>query len=322
MTSVTRQRLTSIIGFVVLIGLIGWYFGDAERRAGVVTNIASVGWGPFGVMVVGMFAFILFQAFVLIHSLTPFGKRVGFWEAFGIIVVTFFTNYLIPFLGFGIRGVYLKKKHDLSYADFSQSLIAILIVEWAIFASLALIAMAVLFASGHVVSPFILILMAGIVTGFFVLMAARPSWVPGFLPLSGFAKTVVGDWRQYSSHRGALLRVAFYTLLEAIGFILAFVIAYKTLFPAVPAAASVVAGALSDLALIIRILPASAGSLEGALHLSMLEYNLSFEDNLSVALVTRAALAVIFVPLGPVFLWWLLTRSKAADAGEETVDHQ
>ncbi len=304
-----KRKLVTVLGFVLLLALVYWYLNDADRRAALSAQIFSVGWKNVALITLGTFGFILFQGFVLLHSVRPYGVRLKFFEHFGIIIVTFFSNYLIPFLGFGIRGVYLKHKHGLAYKDFSQSLIAVIIIEWTIFALLALLASLWLVVHHFVVSPLIELLMLGIVAGFVLAFTMRPSWVPDFLPFSGFAKRILEDWQSYTQNRAALGWVAFFTLLEALCFAFAFVIAYLALFPTVPPAASVVAASLSDLSLIIRILPASAGSLEGALHLSMLPYGLSFGDNLSVALITRAALAVIFVPLGPLFLWLLLINS-------------
>jgi uncharacterized membrane protein YbhN (UPF0104 family) len=304
-----KKKLVTVLGFAVLGALIYWYLSDPTRRGVLGEQIARVGWKNFGLITLGTFGFILFQGFVLLHSVKPYGVKLGFFEHFGIIVVTFFSNYLIPFLGFGIRGVYLKHKHGLAYRDFSQSLMAVVIIEWTIFAVMAVLASLWLAFQGDSISILIVILMVGVIGGFVFAFAVQPGWIPAFLPLSGFIKTVLEDWQSYTANRKTLGYVALFTALEAACFALAFVVAYKALFPAVPPAASIVASALSDLSLIVRILPASAGSLEGALHLSMLPYGLQFSDNLTVALITRAALAVIFVPLGPLFFWALLVNS-------------
>ena len=313
-----KNRIISIVSLAVLVGLIGWYLSEPSRRDVLLEQISSVGWGNFFLITLGTFGFIFFQGFVLKHSVSPYGVKLKFSEHFGIIIVTFFSNYIIPFLGFGVRGVYLKKKHGLKYKDFSQSLIGVLVIEWSIFALIAVVAATSLFWSGQPVSYLLVLLMVGILCGFVFLFAVRPNWVPDFLPLSKIIKGVLADWQSYTNHRKALGLVAFYTMLEAICFAFAFVIAYKALFPEVPAAASVFAASLSDLSLIIRILPASAGSLEGALQLAMLPYGLAFSDNLSVALITRAALAVIFIPLGPIFFWHLLKLSNGGALGGPT----
>ncbi len=304
-----RKNIITVLGFVVLAALALWYLGEPGRRSALAEQIASVGWKNFGLITLGTFGFILFQGFVLLHSVRPYGVKLGFFEHFGIIVVTFFSNYLIPFLGFGIRGVYLKHRHGLAYQDFSQSLLAVIIIEWTIFAIMALAASVWLALHSLAISILIVLLMAGIIAGFGFAFTMQSGWVPGFLPLSGVVKKVLADWQAYTANRAALAYVALFTFLEAMCFALAFVVAYKALFPLVPPAASIVAAALSDLSLIVRVLPASAGSLEGALHLSMLPYGLEFGDNLSIALITRAALAIIFVPLGPLFFWILLVSS-------------
>ncbi len=305
-----RNRLLTGISLLALLLLIWWYLSDTSRRQELFLQISSVGLVNFALITIGTFFFIFFQGFVLRHSVRPYGVDLKFLEHFGIIIVTFFSNYIIPFLGFGIRGVYLKKVHNLSYKNFSQSLIAVLIVEWTIFALIAIGACFWLAVNGNYVSPLIALLMLGIISGFVFVMLIRPSWIPSGLPLAGFVKSILEDWQSYTQNRRAFLFIGIYTFLEALGFVFAFVIAYKVLFPQVPVAASIVASSLSDLALIIRILPASAGSLEGALHLAMSPYDLSFGDNLSVALITRAALAIIFLPLGPIFFWWLVVKNR------------
>lgn len=304
-----KKNIISAVSFLILVSLVGWYLSDPSRRTGLVEQISAIGLANFIWVTLGMFGFILFQGFVLHHSVSPYGVKLSFIEHFGVIIVTFFANYIIPFLGFGVRGVYLKRKHDLAYKYFSQSLIGVLVIEWSIFALIAVIAAGVLYAGGHPINVLLVLLMVGILAGFILLFVIRPSYVPNALPLSGIARSVLTDWQYYINHKKALTKVTFYTFLEAICFAFAFVVAYKALFPAVPPAAGVFASSLSDLSLIIRILPASAGSLEAALQMAMSPYGLSFSDNLSIALITRAAMAVIFLPLGPFFFWWLLIKS-------------
>lgn len=304
-----KNRIIPIISFLVLLALLFWYFSIPERRLGLIEKVYSLGLLSFIYITIGVFGFILFQGFVLKHSVKPYGVHLKFTEHFGIIIVTFFSNYFIPFLGFGVRGFYLKQRHNLSYKDFSQSLVSVLVIEWAVFAFIAVIAATRLFSSGDPVSYLLTLFMLGIIFGFVFLFTIRPSWVPNLFPFSKFIKITLVDWQSYISHRKSLARVALYTFLEAICFSLVFVIAYKALFPDVPFAASVFAASLSDLALVIRLLPAAAGSLEGALHLAMMPYGIAFDDNVSIAIIIRVALAVIFVPLGPPFFWWLIQPS-------------
>jgi len=313
-----RQKIVPILGSAALFFLLLWYFSDLDRRSEIIQQVSSVGLGTFLWSILGMFVFILFQAFVLQVSVLPFGKKIPFLEAFGIIVVTFFTNYLIPFMGFGVRGVYLKKKHDLSYKNFTQSLIAILLVEWCVFAAMGLIATLFLVSAGQDISLIITLMLIAIVCGFFVSVCIKSKYIPKILPLSKLAKQLIDDWQGYiSSGFGVVRKLFIFTTFEALGFAFAFVVLYAQLFPSVPYGASVVAAALSDLALIIRILPASAGSLEGALQLAMLPYGLTFSDNLSVAFVSRAALAAVFVPLAPFFFWFLL-KGKEVSLGKSS----
>lgn len=309
-----KKTIFSAVGLLVVIALLGWYVSSPSTLASLIETVSKIGVYEFALITLGAFGFILFQGFILSHSVSPYGVKLSFMEHFGIIIVTFFSNYMIPFLGFGVRGVYLHRKHKLAYKDFIQTMIGVLAIEWAVVAVMALISVSVLFAGGQAINVLLAFLMIAILAGFVFLMVIRPGWIPSILPFSGAAKALMSDWQHYASHKETLMRVMVYTVLEVVSFAFAFVVVYKTLFPQVPVAASVFASALSDLSLIIRILPASAGSLEAALQMAMSPYGLSFNDNLSVALITRAALAVIFIPLGPFFFWWLLIKSGVRDA--------
>lgn len=69
--------------------------------------------------IVGVFANGIFIKFIL----EPFGKFIAASEAFYVSVISSIGNFFAPAgTGFGIRAVYLKKKHGLAYSEFISTL--------------------------------------------------------------------------------------------------------------------------------------------------------------------------------------------------------
>ena len=83
---------------------------------------------------------LMSQGVIFKYSIKGSGINLSFKEWFGSINITLFSNYVIPFSGFGFRAYYLNKKHNLPYLDFSSSLIAILLVEMLVFSTFGVVA--------------------------------------------------------------------------------------------------------------------------------------------------------------------------------------
>lgn len=296
----------SIAVLAILLAAFGW---AVWSNLDAFSRILDFGWTGFTILTVSVFLFIFWQGLILKESVRHFDIHLKFEEWFGLIMVTFFTNYFVPFLGFGARGAYLKKVHGLSYVNYGKSLIAVLIVEWSVYALMALVALSILYLQGARWSLLLWLFMAGVVSGFFVSVIVKPSWVPSFVPLSGKLKGILADWRSYVDDRRTLSRLFFYTFLQFTGFAGAFLIAYQVLTPQVPWLASFVAAAMSDFAFLIRIAPAAAGSFEAGVYLASQTYGVDWTMSLVIATVIRLAIILVFITFGPYYFWKLIGRT-------------
>lgn len=291
--------------FFALIAAFGWAVYENQDA---FARIFEFGFWPFLAVLVCIFFFIFFQGLILNESVRHFRIRLGANEWFGLIMLTFFTNYFIPFLGFGVRAAYLKRVHGLTLANYSKSLIAILVVEWTVYAGMALMALLVLFGQSGYFIPLLTLFMAGIVAGFFVSVLFRAEWIPGFLPMSGKIKNFLLAWREYVHDGRTLSLLFFYTLLQFSGFAGAFLIVFSVLVPQAPWAASFVAAAMTDFAFLIRIAPAAAGSLEAGVYLASQAFDVDWAMSLVIATVIRIAIVIVFLVFGPYFFWALVMR--------------
>jgi len=291
--------------FAALIVAFGWAIRENQDS---FARIFEFGFLPFIGVLVCIFIFIFFQGLILKESVRHFGIRLTSSEWFGLIMLTFFTNYFVPFLGFGVRAAYLKRVHSLSLVNYSKTLIAILIVEWTVYAGMALIALVILFGQGGEFHMFLTVFMATIVIGFFVTVLFRAEWIPQFVPMSGKVKQILLDWRDYV-HDGRTLSLLFlHTLFQFAGFAGAFFIVYTVLAPQTPWAASFVAAAMTDFAFLIRIAPAAAGSLEAGVYLASQAFGVDWGMSLVIATVIRIAIIIVFLAFGPYFFWSLVMR--------------
>lgn len=292
--------------FAALIAAFCWAVYENQSA---FAQILDFGFWPFLAVLVCVFLFIFFQGLILMESVSHFGIRLGVREWFGLIMVTFFTNYFVPFLGFGVRAAYLKQVHGLSLVNYSKTLIAILIVEWTVYASMALFALLVLVGQGGDLLPFLTVFMASIVAGFFVSVLIRPEWVPSFAPMASKFRKILRDWREYVHDGKTLLRLFLYTFMQFCGFAGAFLIVYGVLAPQAPWPASFVAAAMTDFAFLIRIAPAAAGSLEAGVFLASQAFGVDWAMSLVIATVIRIAIILVFLVFGPYYLWSLVLRT-------------
>ncbi len=228
----------------------------------------------------------------------PFGVALGVVEAFGLLVVTFFINYVIPFLGFGVRGVYLQKRHGMSLADFGSSLIATLAIELSVYATAGLAAMWLLARSGVSMDPIVALVMAGALAAS-IAAAAMPI---GLLRrLGGMAGKVAEklDHAQRLLRRPATLVPAVaWTFVQFLAFAACFWLAFRAIHAPIPVEGAVITAALTDFSLLVRLTPAATGTFEGAVYYAVRPFEATLAQAILAALVVRVALAAVFLPLG------------------------
>ncbi len=257
--------------------------------------------------------FLFSQGMILKSVLSAFGVELKIHESFSLMIVTFFANYFLPFVGIGLRGGYLVKKHRLSLSDFALASISIVVVEVIIFGGGGLLTQALIKLQGGsfdsiLAGIFAAAVMAGLVAAFFPLH---------FLKIKKLEKFFRGA-RALRTHPRALGRAVLWTGLTYFSFAASFQIILHGLKLPDGWGLSFLIASLTDFSFFVRLAPAAAGSLEAAVYYVGQGVGLSLPQCLAVALSSRISLMIWFLTLGPIYLYFVFHKWKS-DIGYSNV---
>jgi uncharacterized membrane protein YbhN (UPF0104 family) len=299
------KRVLSLAVLAVLVAWAGYYVAQNWSEFGAILHLD---WRSGLVLLAATLAFFVLQGIVLRVSVAAYGVTLTPTEWFGLTVITFFANYAIPFSGIGLRGVYLNRVRGLAYADFASALAAVVIVELFVFALGGLAGLAALPSLGVPIDPYIALILGTLLIGLVVAAGMPADWLirrSGPLArLEAFFKS----WQRLKRQPMVLCRLTVLTVALFAANVAMFALAFRTLAFKVPMAGGLIAAALSDLSLFIRIAPAGAGTFEGSVIYVVHLFGLSIAEGLVVAAVVRIAIIVCCVSLGPIFFYYLIRR--------------
>jgi uncharacterized membrane protein YbhN (UPF0104 family) len=296
-----RKLISLLLLAFVLITIVYAFQSDRERFR-LVLQIRGF---DIALLAVSSFGFFAMCGAVLQAACRPFGVRLNHLEAFGLTVLSSCMNYAVPFSGVGLRGAYLLRRHNLRLSDYSALMIAIFIIEFAVYGAAALVASAWLLLDGIHPDPLVIAVCAGAVA-----VAAGAAFIPirGVRSCPAVPAIFVDQittLRKVLRDPVVLAPVVVWTTLEFICFALVFAIAYRSIGAAVPFGGAIIAASLSNFSFLVRIAPGSAGSLEAAVYYVSSLFSLTLSDSLIITLLVRLGMAMVFLPLGPPCFWLL-----------------
>lgn len=307
-----KKNLFKAISLIVFIGLLIWlaiYIKNNLGQFGQILRAVAV--SDLIALALVALIFLFFQGLILKTILEPFGIELRFREWFGISVATVMGNYIFPFAGLGIRALYLRNKHQFKYSQFLSITFASYLIEFAVFSLAALFSLIFGYFPSHFIDwkLFLFFLILLILMLFLAVIPKLPK-----LPF-GFGKVLASafeGWQKIKQARKIIFRIIYLTLWEFIFFTSILFFAYRALNLNVSFIQSFQVAALSDLAFIIRILPASFGFYEGAIAYFNHLFAITLAQGLTVALLSRLSLIVWAFTLGIIFSYVLLRYKKPA----------
>lgn len=255
--------------------------------------------------------------------LEPLGKDISLKDSFYVSLLSSVGNFFAPGgTGIGIRGVYLKKKHQVKYSDFINTVagnyvIAFLVISLGGLASLILIGRQE--SSSYEVLFFIFLclffadiaLMQKRVSRIIKLLLLRIKWkIPGLK----IVISIFEGWELLTSNRKVLAKLI---MLALTGYLVSFSTTFfilQSLQIHISLAGILLLVALSSLSIFINITPGNIGIKEAVLVSSAQLIGLSTAQTLSYAIVDRIVLfSVLFVA------WVLLQTMRSTKKLKELV---
>jgi uncharacterized membrane protein YbhN (UPF0104 family) len=306
-----RWTFKRVLSLGVLAVLVAWAVFYVAQNQHAFRALLHLDWRQGLYLIAATMAFFAIQGALLRVSVAAYGVALAPAEWFGLTVVTFFANYAIPFSGIGLRGVYLNRERGLAYADFAGALAAVVVVEVFVFALGGLAGLAALPSLAIPIDPVIAFVLGALVVGLGVVAGLPAGWLIRRFGRAAKLEAFFVSWQRLKGQPMVLCKLAVLTVALFAANVAMFAVAFRALAFKVPPAAGLLAAALSDFSLFVRIAPAAAGTFEGAVIYVAHVFGLTIAEGLLVAAVVRLAIISCCFSLGPFFLYYLIRRRTA-----------
>lgn len=253
--------------------------------------------------------FLINNGLVLKYLLLPFKIDLPIKEWFGLSVVTTMSNYLAPFRGGAVlRAVYLKKRHQFSFAYFLSTLSGLYVITFFVNSLVGLITTLLIYQFYSIFSPIVFVAFLIIFLSTSSIIIFSPKISKTKYTLINKILNVINGWHMIKSNIRILLFTVLVTFLNLLIFLLMVKIEFAVFGIEISFLKSLFIAVVSTLSLFISITPGALGIKEAIMSLSSILVGATAAQALSVALLDRVVfLALIFI-LGPIFSYYLMKK--------------
>lgn len=270
---------------------------------------------PLGQVGAGFLLLIIFFRIVTIWSnglftkwtVEAFTNKLSMREGFMVAVLTAVGNFFGPLLGgMGIRAIYLKKYHRLSYSKFTATLVGYYQMMFIFNSLLAVIGLLLLPRTGQ--SNALLLFFIAWIIGFASLAIVR---LPARSRLASLEQNKVGKfvikilydiedgWKLLRQNRSLMLKMAALAVVNLVALYLISLFEFMALGFAINFAALALYTALVQASLLLSITPGAVGLREAMLLILAATIGLTTPQILQLAVLDRG---IYFVMLGVLML--------------------
>jgi len=304
----SRNLISMALLAIALLGL-AYYIARHPEQFAPFAQVRLKHWLALTMVTL---AYLAAQGMILRTLLLAFDIRLGTAEWFGMIPVTLLGNFLFPFGGLGLRAVYLKKVHGFTYSRMAGLLTATYLVEFLIFTLGGAAGLLGLWLHTGRTSPTLLLLFIAIATATIIVMCmpfSTRTHHPNWLQWLGRAHA---SWIAIQRNPRIMLLVIGWTGVEFILATAQFALAYDALNQAHLFSTALLSACLSNLALIVRLLPAAFGAFEGSVVYTAMINGMTPAIGLMAAGLVRIATFFWMFLLGPIYSSVLWRRQQNA----------
>jgi uncharacterized membrane protein YbhN (UPF0104 family) len=248
--------------------------------------------------------FLVNNGIMLKLFMSPFNINLKAKEWFGLSCITSFSNYFIPGIGGATsRGIYLKKKHEFSYAKFLGNLAGNYIIIFFTNSLIALISLILLKKYYNFWNFPLFFIFGGIflVSLFFIIFHIKSFKSPIFRKIN----LVIEGWENVRRSKKLIIGTTTIGMLNIfIGALILF-IEFRIFGIELSFLKSLIIAITAMLAIFINITPGGLGIKEGLIVLTSTILIIPTEISISVSIIDRAIHMLILFILGPIFSYIL-----------------
>jgi len=290
------KKIISILVFLGIVILLGYYLKTQWPQFSKIHIVSW--WSLIGLFILIPISFWI-TAFFFRVSLLPYSLKLSFHEYFGLTMLTLMGNYTIPFSGFGIRAVYMKKNYNFSYGKFLTTVFANWVTNFLIYSSAGMLALIIYYLRSHLWNWTLAVIFLT------VIVCSSLS----FLPIKINIKILI-SWQEYLKNKEIVNKLLAITFWQFLATALAFYCAYLTFGFKITFLNSFFATTLSLYSSVIRLAPASLGFYEVAIIYPSRALGFSSADGLAVSAITRAVMIFWTFALGLIFSYILMRKES------------
>jgi uncharacterized membrane protein YbhN (UPF0104 family) len=305
MTSRTRRFLTTTV-LLAFLGMISLFLWSHPELLASIKNLTLFN---SALLISVRLALLATNGLSLRAFARKFGILLTFREWFGLAAITTMGNYITPFSGgLLIRATYLKKKHNMPYAQFTSLLASnYLIMFWVI----GVIGLLSLWFIGQTWSTHwpIALFFSSIAASTSLVFVFPDKRVPWNNHIGRFLNTMLGGWFIIKQDNTLLSRLLLLTLVTIALNGISFWLAYWALGLQISLFVAFLLGMIAAFSIFINLTPGSLGIQEAMVSLSAALLGADAREGLLVVLLIRAVTVLCAFILGPLYGYILIKKA-------------
>lgn len=301
------MKIRKLISFIILFILIIWAFIYIKNNLKDLKIIFEI---PFYYILIlipfGLLAFI-FRGLILKDLVKKFNIFLKFKEWFGITIITTMSNYFLPLRGgAGVRAIYLKKKHKLSYPHFLSTLTATYFIIFFINSLLGLLSILLIhfyLKQFNLIIFLIFFILFLFLTSILIFSPKIPKY-KNFI-LRNIYK-VINGWYLIKKDKKTVKKIALNSLFNSLTAFISLYFCFLALNININPVGILLISSLASVSILISITPASLGINELAIVFSSTVFGILPVYSLLAALLYRFINIIIVFILGPIYSYKLI----------------
>jgi len=321
MKSVKSRRVLSMGLTLCVLCVLGTYL--YSNRDDIV-RLTIVSPAYFGLCVLGLAGSWIGSAMLQQVMVRKFEVRIGFVESLGLAIVTSAVNLFAPLQsGAGLRAVYLKRIHGLSYGRFVATLYGfyvLLILGNSLLASASIAWISVIECRegmSVVLSAAVLCLIASVLAAFLPRFRLGAGWI------SRNVSAVLDGWHTLRKDLPCLAQMTAIAVVQ-IGANLAILWgAYESIGIHLNLPELAAVGSLAGLSMVLSLTPGNLGINEAVVAFTGSTLGVDAAQGVVAALICRAVTVVLLLILAPSAAYYLSWRQRfrSPELSHEPQDH-
>lgn len=307
------RKVLSVASLVLLAYLGRRYWGDLPKLLEV---------SPRYVAAILAISFVnrIFASEIFRQTLLAIGTRLGRMEAFNLLMLRAYSGLFIPRSGFGVTGVYLKKRYGVRFASYTGLLFPIALVQCFVIGMLGMTGLALLWRLEGIAPPWeILTVFVCCVIGAAIALLVRVK-VPDSWPgkLAHFFRGLSESWHVLSRNRNLLLRLVGLQLTSILARVMRLQVAFWGIDVETHFTGVMVASLLADLAFFFSFTPGNLGFREAAIVYGASVTGATKAEALAAALLDRLVMIVSLVIIAQFSLWKMPGLRRVQELSDES----